>query len=322
MARRMTLSTSPEVVTATRPNERSDDARALKLALAVYVVIFAGKLIAYLLTGVMAMLAEALHSLSDIFIAGFLPAAIVYARRRSDREHMFGHGRAQNVAGLIAATLFIAFTAYQLYVEAIPRLFSAGEPEYQNLGLAVGVLVASILVVAWPLVGLVRQKARGAAAKAQLLIFVNDVVGLVAALVATLLIIAGYPLVDPVASVVVATIITYNGIGLLRDNASFLMGRAPDPRALAKLEAAARSVPGVVGVHEIRAEYVGPAEVHAGMHVEVRPGLPVEEANLIADEVRRRIHEDAGTSYCVIQVEASTSTAPKTSTGEPMVVST
>jgi cation diffusion facilitator family transporter len=235
---------------------------------------------------------------------------------------MFGHGRAQNVAGLIAATLFIAFTAYQLYVEAIPRLFSSEEATYENLGLAVGVLAASILVVSWPLVGLVRQKARGAAAKAQLLNFVNDVVGLVAALVATLLIMAGYPLADPVASVVVATIIAYNGIGLLRDNASFLMGRAPGPEVLAKIEDAARSVPGVVGVHDVRAEYVGPDEVHAGVHVEVRPSMPVGQTKRIRDEVRRRIHEGSEAGYCFIQVEAAESTLSKATEIDRIAVTT
>jgi cation diffusion facilitator family transporter len=316
-----TLRSSPGVV-ATPPKKGSDDARALKVALAVYLAIFVGKFITYLVTGVMAMLAEALHTLSDIVIAGFLLTAIFYGRKRSDADHMFGHGRAQNVAGLIAATLFIAFTAYQLYVEAIPRLFSSAETSYQNLGLAVGVLVASILILAWPLVGLVRQKTRGAAAKAQLLGFVNDVVGLLAALVATLFIITGQPVADPLASIVVATIITYNGIGLLRDNASFLLGRAPGPEDLAKLEAAARSVPGVLGVHDLRAEYVGPNQLHAGMHLEVQPGLPVEQANRIADAVRRRVHDATDASYCVIQVEAAKPAAPKATDTSAIAVRT
>lgn len=287
--------------------ETQRDARSLKIALAIYILIFAGKFVAYLATGVMAMLAEALHTLSDIFIAGFLLAAVVYGRRRSDEDHAFGHARAQNVAAVVAATLFIGFTAYQLYVEAIPRLFSTEDATYGNLGLAIGVLVASIAIVAWPLVRLVRQRSRGAAARAQLREFVNDIAGLAAALVATVFIIGGYALADPIASIVVATIITYNGIGLLRDNASFLMGRAPGPEYLAKVEAAARSVGGVLGVHEIRAEFVGPEQVHAGLHIEVDPDLSVEEANRIVEDVHRRIHEQPHVGYCVIHVDAADS---------------
>ena len=55
------------------------------------------KLAAYYVTGVMALFAEALHTLSDIFISGFLLLAALYSRRAADERHMFGYGRAQNI---------------------------------------------------------------------------------------------------------------------------------------------------------------------------------------------------------------------------------
>jgi ferrous-iron efflux pump FieF len=70
---------------------------------------------------------------------------------------------------------------------------------------------------------------------------------------------------DLIASIVVATIIAFNGIGLLRNNASFLLGRAPGREYLAELGEAGLSVPGVVGVRDI--------EVLSGMHVQVLPDL-------------------------------------------------
>jgi cation diffusion facilitator family transporter len=137
--------------------KESGDVRGLQLTLTVYIVIFAMKLVAYFLSGVMALLAESLHTLSDIFIAGFLLFATYYSRKRADQVHMFGYGRAQNVAALVAATLFISFTSYKLYEEAFPRLFRPGEATYQNLGLALGVIVVSMLFAAAPLVALFRQ---------------------------------------------------------------------------------------------------------------------------------------------------------------------
>src|SRR5512138_605752 len=74
----------------------AEDFRSIRLTLIVYAIVFAGKLITYMVTGVMAVFAEALHTLSDIFISGFLLAALHWARKKADREHMFGHGRAQN----------------------------------------------------------------------------------------------------------------------------------------------------------------------------------------------------------------------------------
>ncbi len=277
--------------------------RALRLALALYIAIFVLKLGVYFATGLMALLAEALHTLSDILIAGFLLLAAVWSQKEADEVHMFGYGRVQNVAALVAATLFISFTSFKIYEEAIPRLFRLADAGYRNLSMALGVVLVSMVLTALPLVGLFREEQRGAAARAQLLELVNDELGLLAALVGTVLIAWGYPVADPIAAIVVATIIAVNAIGLLRENFSILVGRSPGPEALAQVERLARSVDGVRGVHELRAEYIGPETVRAGMHIEVPRGLPIEEADRLAEEVRQRVHQATGCKYCVIHVD-------------------
>jgi cation diffusion facilitator family transporter len=277
----------------------------MKVTVGLYGVVFAAKLSVYFLTGVMALLGEALHTLSDIFISAFLLVAIIWSGKKANEVHMFGFGRSQNVAALVAATLFISFTAYKLFEEAIPRLFRPQEPSYQNLGLAVGVIVASMLIAAAPMIGLLRQKKRGAAAKAQLVELINDELGLIAALIGTMFIIWGYPIGDPIATIVVATIIAVNAAGLFRENLSFLLGKSPGPEFIEMVKRTALSVDGVVGVHELRAEYVGPDAVHVGMHIEVRADLTVQEAAGIAEEVERQVHQRTGSGYCVIHVDAA-----------------
>ena len=285
--------------------ESSRDVRALKLAVALYAVIFVAKLAAFQMTGVMSLFAEAFHTLSDIFIAGFLLVAALYSARRADERYMFGYGRAQNVGALVAAILFISFTAYKLYEEAIPRLFASQPGTYENLWVALAVLVANLAVIGWPFVGLLRRTDRGAAAKAQMMAYLNDVLGIAAAIVGTLFVMAGVAIADPIASVVVATIIAIDGIVLFRENVGFLLGRSPGPQYLARIEDLARSVPGVVDVHDIRAEYVGPDVVHAGLHVGVTPGIRIEQADRIGREVRRKIHDSSESDTCVVQVEAA-----------------
>jgi len=283
----------------------SADIKGIRMTLVIYVAIFGMKLAVYFMSGVLAMLAEALHTLSDIFVSGFLLVAMLYSRKKADELHMFGYGRAQNVAALVAATLFISFTAYKLYEEAVPRLFQAEKVAYENLSWVLGVIIVSMVIAAAPLVQLFRNKERGAAAKAQMLELVNDELGLLAALFGTLGIIWGYPLADPLATILVATLITVNAIGLFRENLSFLLGRSPGSEFLAKVKSLALSVPGVLGVHDLRAEYIGPDTVHAGMHIEVQRGLPIEQANSIAEEVLQRLHDDADSGYCVIHVDPS-----------------
>lgn len=130
----------------------------------------------------------------------------------------------------------------------------------------------------------------------------NDEFGLAAALIATLAVAWGYPLADPVASIAVATLIAWNAISLLRENASVLLGRSPAPEFLARVEAAARAVPGVLAIRDLRAEYVGPETIHAGMVIEIAPQTTVEEADRIAAEVHRSVHAGAHPGYCFIQV--------------------
>ncbi len=280
-----------------------DELRGLKLSLAAYVVIFALKLAVYFASGVMALLAEALHTLSDIVISGFLLVAVWWAGKAADEEHMFGHRRAENVAALVAATLFLSFTSLRLYEEAIPRLFRHDAVAHRNLPLVLAVLAVSMLFAAGPLVAILRERSRGAAARAQVLELVNDELGLLAAFVGTLFVMAGEGLADPVAALVVATIIALNALRLLRDNSSFLLGRSPDSAVLDRMRAAAREVDGVLDVHDVRGEYVGPEGVYAQMHVVVRRGLPIEDAHAIAVAVQDRVRPIVAPGYCLVHID-------------------
>lgn len=271
----------------------------------LYLVVFTVKLGAYLTTGVMALLAEALHTVGDIFVSGFLLVALIWSRKEADETHMFGYGRSQSAAALVAATLFISFTALRLYEEAIPRLVRSEAVTYDNVGVAIAVLVVSMLLAGAPLASLVHNPSRGPAAKAQMWELVNDELGLVAALIGTSLAIAGQEWADPLAAIVIATIITWKAVSLFRENLSLLIGRSPGREVLGAVREAALATPGVLGVHELRAEYVGPETVHLGMHLAVRPGTPVEEADQIAAAARGAIHRVVAGAYCVIHIDAA-----------------
>lgn len=277
--------------------------KALKWSIFLYAMVFGLKLAAYFMTGAMALLAEALHTLSDIFVSGFLLIALVVSKKPADENHPFGHGRAQHVGALVAATLFISFTSFELYKESIPRLFAHQTASHQNLSIAVGVLVLSMLLALAPLVSLLRQKQRGAAAKAQMYELVNDQLGLIAALVGTLVVMAGYPIGDPISAMVVASIIAANGVGLFRENASFLLGASPASEVLEKMKTAALAVAGVNGLHGLRAQCIGPEEIQAELHIEVNSGLLVEDGHKLAYEVRKRIREEVAGADCVVHVD-------------------
>ena len=283
---------------------------ALRLSLLLYVVVFGLKLAAFFATGVLALLAEGLHTLSDVFVSGFLLIAARAARKQSDEEHMFGHGRAQYVGALVAATLFISFTCLELVREAIPHLWHPVLAAPRHVGLAIAVLGASMALAGWPIVRLLAQRTRGAAAKAQLLELINDELGLAAALAGTLLVVAGVPLADPIASLAVAVIIGINGGKLFAENLSFLLGRAPEPEVLAEIERIALSVPGVVSIHRLRAQYIGQEMIHADLGLVLPRGMPIEEADGIADRVEAEVKAATPCSHVLVHIDAAPLAAP------------
>jgi cation diffusion facilitator family transporter len=273
----------------------------LRLSVAGYAALFALKLVAWWLTGVFALLAESLHTLSDLVISGFLLAATHVSRRPADATYRYGYGRVQHVAALIAATVFISVTALRLVEEAVIRIVSGRAVVYERLTFAVAVLLFSMIVSAAPLLLLRRQRAP--AARAQFFELVNDEAGLVAALAGTLFIAAGYPIADPIASLVVGGFIIVNAAVLVRDNARVLIGRAPSPDFFAQVKAVALGVPPVKAVHDLRAQYVGPEALHLSLHVEVDPDMTIAEGEEVATRVRDAILAATPVEYCVVHVD-------------------
>jgi len=287
---------------AAPPSSRRE-LRALQLAVAIYLFVFAIKLGAYFVTGVLALLAEGIHSLTDVVIAAFVVLAFVYSHKSADEGHQYGHARAQNVAALVAATLFISFTSVQLYEEAFNQLVGQVPNTYQHLPIATGIVVLSMVVEAIPVIWLLRHTSRGPAATAQLTDLVNDELALFAVFVGTLFLIRGYAIADPTAVIIVATVIAASGAILLLQNASYLLGRSPDAAFLARIARIAETVDGVRQVHGLRGEYIGPGMVHLEMHVAVAPGTPIEVADRIADEVQDRLAGEGECQYCTVHAE-------------------
>jgi cation diffusion facilitator family transporter len=277
--------------------------RSLYMTVSFYAIIIIIKLIAYFSSHVMALLAESFHTLSDLFISGFLLIAILWSRKSADKEHMFGHGRAQNVAALLAATLFLSFTSFKLYEEAIPKLLHPSSLTHENLPIAIGVLIVSMLIAAAPLVSLIRQRKLGAAARAQMIELVNDELGLLSALIGTIFIAMGFPLADPIATIIVATIIAVNAIGVLRDNLGLVLGKSPGSDYIEKIRQIAMSTEGVVGVVGPWAEFIGPDSIHVDLQVKVASGITIDTANAIARSVRQRVQTEMNCLYCSVHPE-------------------
>lgn len=241
--------------------------------------------------------------LSDVMVSSFLLVSLRWSSKPPDEFHMFGHGRAQNVAALVSAVILISFMSFEAFREAIPRLFQTSYTGSQNSVLALIVISVGMLVIAVPTVDVLRTKTKGASLKAQMVGLLKDEISYAAILAGVLLVSQGYIVADTIASLFVASVIAVGGIYLLKDNVHYLVGRAPDQQFFKRLEATARSVQGVAGIHDLKAEYVGPNIIQASLHVEVEKGTPAEKADRIAHEVEEKVSMNVSCQYCVVHID-------------------
>lgn len=278
------------------------DMRGMWIALGGYSVLFVGKLTAFFITHLGVMFAEAMHSMADMLITSFLLIAAWVSSRPADEDYRLGYGRAQNIAALVAATIFISFTSFETLRESIPKLFQPAESTHEGIPLAIGVILVSLVISALPIIAIMRQKERGAASKAQLIEGVNDEIALVAALGGILFVASGFPMADPIASIVVALVIAFNAVILWRENAALLMGASPEPAFYDKVRDISFSIPGVRDVHNVIGELNG-EQIHLGMHVEVTRGISIEEADAIADAVHDALCAEFDDIWVVVHAD-------------------
>lgn len=276
----------------------------IKIALVSYFALVVIQLAAYFLTNILVLFAQALEMLSDVLVSAFLLMSVYWSHKPADELHMFGHGRVQNVASLVSATILVFFMSLETFREAVQKFSQA--PEFsgsQNITLALLVVMVSMVILAIPTIDILRTGLKEASVKTQVVALLKDEFSYVVSLLAIALVGQGYYLADPAASTIIALVIAISGIYLFKENVHYLIGKAPGKQFLEKVESAAKSVEGVLNVHDLKAEFVGPNIVHAGFHIVVARGTPIEEADRIAEEVREKVSRETGCQHCTIHVD-------------------
>ncbi|MGI8623224.1 MAG: cation diffusion facilitator family transporter, partial [Solirubrobacteraceae bacterium] len=233
-------------MTAMEETGRGQERTALLSVLAA-VVLVTVKLATGLVTGSLGLIAEALHSGTDLVAALLTLFAVRVAVRPPDREHPYGHGKAEHLSALAEAA-FLALASVFIAVQSGRRLMegdAAGRVDaaWWALAVLVGVIAidASRAWVSWQ-----ASKRYGSPALASnALHFAGDLVGSVSVLVGLLLVRAGYAQGDAIAGLVVAALVIAAAARLARTNVEVLMDRAPQAAAQAAREAIARDEPAV-----------------------------------------------------------------------------
>ena len=237
----------------------------------------------WLETGSLALASEAVNSGSDAVYSMVVVAGLYLTTQPPDFEHPHGHERIEPFVSLFVAAGVLAAGAGVAYSGASSLLagsYSAVSP-LPAVVLGVGAVAKFALYRYCLRAGESHQSpALVAAAKDNR----TDVLTALAALVGAGGAALGYPVLDPIAALVVAVGVLLTGVDIVRDNVGYLVGAAPPEDLRQEILDAALSHPEVQGAHDVVAHYVGP-EVDVSLHIEVEGDMTIREAHEIETEI-------------------------------------
>ena len=262
-------------------------------------VLFAVKLALGLLTGSVALVADAFHTLADSITSGVLIGASRMARKPPDREHPFGHGRIESVAAIVIAVL--------LGVAGIEFLESSIHRVLQPQPLNAGWWVVAVVVVAAGIKEWNSRFALGLAAMSGSTAIAADAWHHRSDVFATLLVAVGIvgsklglPILDGVMGLGVSLVILWSAFAIAREAIDPLIGKAPTPEEVREVADIARAVDGVEGVHDIVIHSYGDVRL-VSLHVETSDQRGALELHTLAETVQSAVA--GGHGHAVVHVD-------------------
>jgi len=286
-------------------------------------LLFSFKLIIGLLTSSISIIGDAVNNLTDLFSCFVNLFGFKLANKPADNEHPYGHERIEYIAGMIISFVILS-VAILLGYESIMKLINQEQATKYNL-LAFIILGVSILMKV--LLGLFYYglgKAIGSVAlKASKQDSFNDCfstgVVLICAIIQYFYPEAWY--LDAGMSIVVAIFIFVNGIKMIRDTASPLIGISPNNELIQKVVKDVKSHKGILGVHDVICHSYGPTKLYITLHAEVDGYVDMFISHDLIDNIETDISKKYG-AICTIHMDPIDTKSEEIKTLRPYIADT
>ncbi len=283
------------------PDRRRRYRRAMLITLVGNLMLLISKGIVAYLSKSSAIYADAANSAADMLYSLLMVLGLWVAQQPPDHSHPQGHSRFEPLVGLMVA-LAMAVAGYQAARASVARFISGGlvvEPGLPTLVLLFSAVVKlGMYITIRRLARLLSSPTLDAAARDNL----SDILTSAAALLGTLGSAFLTPLLDPIAGFVVALWIFRAAYEAGKENLDYLTGAGADEEMRKALADEAARVPGVLRVHQVITEYVGPGLV-VDLHANVDGTLTLYEAHEIADRVQERLEAMPDVDRVYVHVE-------------------
>jgi len=232
-----------------------------------------------------ALIADGIHSLSDLLSDLLVIIAVKLGSREADHDHPYGHRRFETIATVILGVSLIGIGGAIVW-SVMERMANPEHLPVPNV-LSLGVATLSILINEW----LYHYTKRIAKITRSKLLLANawhqrsDAISSLVVLIGIGAVLMGYPLADGVAAVVVALMVAKIGLNLVFESIKELVDTSLPPALVADIRAAIHEIDGVEGIHLLRTRQMG-EDALIDAHIVVDPRITVSEGHMIGDIVR------------------------------------
>jgi cation diffusion facilitator family transporter len=241
-----------------------------------------------LLTGSVALVADAFHSVSDTFSSMIVLIGLSYSRLPADHNHHYGHGKAESIVAKIVAVMLLT-GGLGIAWSALGMIATQGGI---SVPASVALWAAGLSIFAkeamYQYTIRVARRIGSSAVKADAWHHRTDALSSIAAFVGIGGAMMGVPILDPIAGIVVAGMIVWAAVGIYWSAAMELMDPAPSPELMEELRCDTLGIAGILAVHEIRGRQNGP-KIFIDLKIGVPGELTVLEGHGLASQAKHVI---------------------------------
>lgn len=256
----------------------------------------AAKITVGALFGLVSVFADGINNLTDCGSNVVSLVSIRLASRPADKEHPYGHRRAEYVASMIVAFLVLV-ASVELASEGVSKIISVFNGSADELSWEIWTIVTlsvSVLIKLWMFFfnGILGKRYSFGLLKATAVDSISDVCSTAAVLIA--LIVSHYTgfNADGFMAVIVSVVIAVSGIKILKETFKHLLGEGADESLARFVKERIIKFDGVLGVHDLNIHNYGPNSYYANVHVEVDARVPILDSHDIIDQIERDFAEN------------------------------
>ena len=263
------------------------------IGIVLNVILAAAKIAVGLVFGLISVAADGFNNLSDCGSSVVSLASFRISEKPADKEHPYGHRRAEYVASMIIGFI-VLFLSVELFREAVEKIIES--PSFSGTWVVFLVLGVSIAVKAAMFVfyRISAKKLQSDTLRAAATDSLCDCVATLAVIVGAIVSYYTGVSIDGWMGLAVALFIAVQGVKLLVEMSSKLLGQAPDEELIKNLRAYLLSGEGVLGVHDLRILVYGREKYFATAHIELDAATPSIEAHAVLDGLEIGVAEKLG----------------------------